>query len=261
MGNRTIKLDNLCIEVTQRCNLTCQHCMRGSSRNVKIVKKHIEQLLECVTYIDCLTLTGGEPTLNLQGIADTLDIVEKNGIEVRCFYMATNGVISKVNLTKLQQLIVRMHRMATEWEYDRVTIHLSNSIYHYEQMAERWLYDAIKRTVDTLDAYKGFGMKYDKTFGTFGGKFEGITFYKSAMKNMGRAMVNYKAIQPIDFDPAMELNISDIDEDSVTVEDTVYLNANGLVLADCDLSYVDQKKLALCDAESFSGYVASLTDC
>jgi len=51
------------IEVTRRCNLKCEHCIRGKAENRDITQDVINRIAnECDDEI--VTLTGGEPTLS-----------------------------------------------------------------------------------------------------------------------------------------------------------------------------------------------------
>ena len=64
---------HLAIEVTQRCNLNCDHCLRGCARNVNITKEIIDKTLDNFEHISSITFTGGEPTLNPEAIIYTID--------------------------------------------------------------------------------------------------------------------------------------------------------------------------------------------
>ena len=56
-------INNLMIEVTRRCNLKCDHCLRGDAQNKDISTEYIDALLDQVTSIGSVTFTGGEPFL------------------------------------------------------------------------------------------------------------------------------------------------------------------------------------------------------
>lgn len=86
-----INLDSLAIEVTRRCNMNCPHCMRGKSENKNISKRILKTALQEVSEIGTLIFTGGEPSLNVKAIRDTLDICKYNDIYVDSFYVITNG--------------------------------------------------------------------------------------------------------------------------------------------------------------------------
>jgi len=47
---------NLVIEVTRRCNMECEHCLRGEAENVDMDIKYIEKLFQKIDYISTLSL-------------------------------------------------------------------------------------------------------------------------------------------------------------------------------------------------------------
>jgi len=67
------------------------HCVRGKSEPININTKVIEKALTNVCSIYVLSLTGGEPSLNVNGIYEILNIIKKLDIGLHCFYVVTNG--------------------------------------------------------------------------------------------------------------------------------------------------------------------------
>ena len=65
MANTKMELFNLIFEVTRRCNLCCEHCLRGEAQNMDMTKETVDKVLDRVESISSLTLSGGEPTLNI----------------------------------------------------------------------------------------------------------------------------------------------------------------------------------------------------
>lgn len=61
-------IDYLSVEITRKCQLKCAHCMKGEAQNIDMSVEVIDKLLESVVSIGTLLFTGGEPTMNLQGI-------------------------------------------------------------------------------------------------------------------------------------------------------------------------------------------------
>lgn len=58
-----IHLQHLILEVTQDCNMSCAHCLRGESRQCHMQADTIEHIFRDVRHIEHLCLTGGEPSL------------------------------------------------------------------------------------------------------------------------------------------------------------------------------------------------------
>lgn len=86
-----ITLDTLIIEVTRKCNMQCDHCLRGEAQRSNIDHSYITSLLENVSYISSLTFSGGEPSLNVKAIQFTLQELVRLNIPVNNFYIVTNG--------------------------------------------------------------------------------------------------------------------------------------------------------------------------
>ena len=86
-----IEYGNLVIEVTRRCNMACAHCLRGDAQDIDIDDAIIAKTLEHAVSIDCLTFTGGEPSLNVPAMRRTLDLMKEKEIELRGYFIATNG--------------------------------------------------------------------------------------------------------------------------------------------------------------------------
>ena len=87
-----ILIQNLAIEVTRKCNLKCDHCLRGDSQKLNIPLVYIDILLNQVYSIGHFCPTGGEPSLNVPAIKYFIDGCKKRHIPIETFYIATNGV-------------------------------------------------------------------------------------------------------------------------------------------------------------------------
>ena len=55
----------LAIEITEKCNLNCAHCMRDGSHNNEISTEVIDRLLDFSDKFEKIDFMGGEPTLAL----------------------------------------------------------------------------------------------------------------------------------------------------------------------------------------------------
>ena len=96
---KQLTINNLCIEVTRKCNMKCPHCMRGESQNISLETSTIENLFNNpelkIISINQLVITGGEPTLNYRLILDIINQIIQNNIALKSFIMVING--SKYN--------------------------------------------------------------------------------------------------------------------------------------------------------------------
>lgn len=84
---------HLLIEMTRRCNLRCRHCCKGDAENVDISPDVIKSLFSGVKHIDTLELTGGEPTLNVEGMRLILNALKANNTSLDGLFIITNGTV------------------------------------------------------------------------------------------------------------------------------------------------------------------------
>lgn len=88
-------LEAVALETTRRCNMKCEHCMRGESQNIDMPKEYIDALLDNsdISRIGQICFSGGEPTLNPEIIVYTINKIISNNIDVRSIVMVTNGKV------------------------------------------------------------------------------------------------------------------------------------------------------------------------
>ena len=86
-----ISLDQATIELTRRCNMACEHCLRGDAENMDMPTKYLEQFFSKVDYVSSLCLTGGEPSLVPEKIREVIKIAKKHNVEINSFDVTING--------------------------------------------------------------------------------------------------------------------------------------------------------------------------
>ena len=95
-------INNLYIEVTRRCNLKCNHCLRGDKEKIDLNIQNLNQLFDNkiinIKKINHLTITGGEPTLNIDTIQHIIKKIIEGNIIVEHFIMVINGKIYNQDL-------------------------------------------------------------------------------------------------------------------------------------------------------------------
>ena len=124
------------IEMTRRCNMTCDHCLRGDAQAMDLDMKYVRRLFDKVSYINHLTLTGGEPSLVPHIIEAIIEEARKRDVSIGSFYMATNG--KEVSGEFLVALLNLWNYCDDNEEMTRVDI--SNDIYHdYDEQAYKKL--------------------------------------------------------------------------------------------------------------------------
>ena len=91
---------NLMLEVTRKCNMKCEHCMRGEQQDITMNSKIIKYVLDATSEIDCLTLTGGEPSLAPDAIRWVVYYLKNRGIKLGSFFCATNAAVYSEEFVK-----------------------------------------------------------------------------------------------------------------------------------------------------------------
>ncbi len=87
------KYDELMIEITRKCNLQCEHCLRGDSQNITMSKDVIDRIFEDAADCKQILLTGGEPLLALDEIEYFVDRILKSDWTTSNLAMTVNGTI------------------------------------------------------------------------------------------------------------------------------------------------------------------------
>ena len=96
-----IFVQNLTLMVTDKCNLDCQHCMRGRKDNVFMSDKTIENIFDQIDYCLHLSLCGGEPLLALKQIKKIIETIIEKRTNISRFGISTNGTHYTKEVDKL----------------------------------------------------------------------------------------------------------------------------------------------------------------
>lgn len=204
-----IQIRTLIIETTRQCQLQCDHCLRGDSDSCVMNKDYIEELLDNVESIDTVTFTGGEPFLNPQCIEDFIHICKRNDIVVGNFFIATNGIIHETRSELAKSgidAIMGLYQLCDDNEIS--SIRISNTKWHGDNISDNNLLNIFSFT-----------------------HYDGADWMPSYIISEGRGAGIHGAIR---------IETNDIDWEYPTEIDT-YLNCNGEVLWNCNLSYETQK--------------------
>jgi len=105
MKDKEIIVQNLCLELSRKCNLNCSHCSRGNSENKEMSDKIIERVFEDIDGTMCLQFTGGETSLAVNKLKKVIEEIKKNNTIVRSVVVFTNAVdISDEYINCLKEL-------------------------------------------------------------------------------------------------------------------------------------------------------------
>lgn len=217
----------LVIEVTRKCNLNCDHCLRGCSQNMDMKKEYIDELFSQlrkanINSID-LTLTGGEPSLNIPMINYIIEKLESNNIDLSMFYIATNGINN--NNIDFIMACIKLYNLASE--KDLCSVQTSSDIQHTYYLDDTY--------TDSLMSALKFANKRD----------EDKNYMDGGAIDQGNASINCPN--------AREEIVYDWIE---YIEDTIfYLNCNGMIINGCAWSYETQDEnpdVKICRVEDFA---------
>ena len=86
-----ISIGSLVLEITRRCNMRCDHCMRGEAESLDMNFEIIDKLFESGIRFNNITFTGGEPALFPQAIQYFVDRLKDTRRSIDHFYIKTNG--------------------------------------------------------------------------------------------------------------------------------------------------------------------------
>ena len=127
-------LGNFVVEVTRRCNFSCEHCLRGDSEDIDIDMEKVELFLieNKIDGIGSITFTGGEPFLNVSAIKEFIEICWHHKIEVQNFYIATNGSLVS---NRILHILIDLYLYCSDNDISMVEI--SDTFYHdYEEQSD-----------------------------------------------------------------------------------------------------------------------------
>lgn len=210
-----MKFKNLMLEVTRRCNMQCNHCMRGDARDTDMDTNIIRRLFEGTREIKHLTLTGGEPSLSPEVIDYIAYYIRQTSCHVGSFFCATNA---KEYSEDFVNALNKLYDLCTDKKECILSISIDQ--FHHEQdpialekYRELPYYRAVKE--------KGFIRKADI-----------LSEGRAEKLGLGRVCIPLCT-------HFYELTMNGF---FLEVGDRVYVNALGDVLASADLSYENQSR-------------------
>lgn len=218
-----VQVEDLIFEVTRKCNMECDHCLRGEATNRNLVHRHIDKVLDDIKEVYSVTFTGGEPTLAISTIEYIVDGIIKRDIPVHSFYIVTNGLIYSERLVnKLIEFFAYIYKDENPNYIDHTNncgLAVSLDIFHDKIPKENLL------------------------------KYKALNFYRRDKEQMNPSFVinegrgtNIALARPkIDDDKWPSF----ISIDGVIHVEQLYVSATGHILTDCDLSYKRQNKFSL----------------
>ena len=223
-----LTINNLIIETTRRCNMQCEHCLRGDAENCDMPVKYIDKLLEQVGEIYNVTFSGGEPSLATNIIEYFLNKCKENNTCIGSFYIATNGLDISERFA-----IACLKLYAYSDNKEMCLVQVSNDIYHANEN---------KYNTELLDGLAFFNRKFKK---------ESSDDFNVLSEGRGKYINNNN---PLYIDKIK--TIEDF-EDAY-----IYLNCKGNIINGCDWSYdsQDEAENILCNVADLSEKISTLKE-
>jgi MoaA/NifB/PqqE/SkfB family radical SAM enzyme len=221
--DKIIIIQNLSIELTQRCNLKCAHCLKGECQNVDISEQTLDNIFKQVRLVNSLFLSGGEPMLAKQSLKYLINKLKEYKILVYAWDMNTNGTIYDEEVIELLKQLDKICEANTSKSING-TIAISDDKYHQQALLKSGLTNCLKYTINTH-------------------KIKNTPWYMGKNKlvpelfNEGRAE-QLKDTSKILFKP-MKYHAA-IEDKYLMIGPAIHINANGLI-THCDVSYSNQE--------------------
>lgn len=138
---KELSYDLLEIELTRKCNMSCEHCLRGEAQDVTLSRECIDSFMQQTRQINQLSFTGGEPSLCVDTMRYFLDKMKERNVFLGDFSIILNG---KLQSPELVEVLKDYSRYIGQWqqEYDPclyMKVGISQDQYH--------------TGVDSLDSY------------------------------------------------------------------------------------------------------------
>lgn len=234
-----LNIDNLIIEVTRKCNLKCEHCLRGESQRKTISDQHIYKMLQLFDSVNTLCITGGEPTLAMDSLKQIVHCIRYGNADVQNFYMVTNG--KTISIDKVAEWAADMKECCSDNELS--TIGFSFDSFHTDilndaqlEKQKRNYYNLKEKLEYEYGIYEnGWGADFITKHSDSNWGYENL-ISEGRAKGFGTRGNNISHFEIEDYGGETEtLSIN---------EEHLYLSANGYIVAGCDWSYdsIDNRK-------------------
>lgn len=192
------------IELTRRCNMRCDHCLRGDTQDMNISDEILDNFFRKIkgSHITYIALTGGEVSLVPDRIEAVIKYAKKYHVDMGSFYIVTNA---KIVPDKFLIAVIKLHAYCSDNKMSGLKY--STDHYHEELNASN---------IQKLQVFSFTNPKGDLS--------------QDAILSEGRG-------ENINWRP---LDISPYKFENGWIDGDVYLNCKGNIVPSCDLSYESQ---------------------
>lgn len=212
--------------------MACAHCLRGPSQAMDMTEEILRKALSLFDDFSEITFTGGEPSLNTGIMEKAIDYMENHDIQPNSFFVATNG---KENVDGLLHACDRLYAYVqgipdnTELSHEDKKLYARILTNTDENMCAMALSsDRFHESIPWENLVKLTSRSY----------FSKIKISDFDERNKVIRRGNATNLPETETRPAWHTTFSKADDDMF---DTIYVNAEGFILADCDQDYESQK--------------------
>lgn len=227
---KKLSIQDVVFEITRRCNMKCDHCLRGDAQNLDLSQEYVRAFLDKVGEIRMLSLSGGEPSIALDQIRMVREEIQKAGVAVRDFQLSTNG--KEITREFAYEL---MEFWALCYGRRKTVVEISNSQFHLSQFSNGE--QEQRKSTIILSALKFVAQRYTNPRITVVPEGRGKVFGGSEYRRADAFELGYR-------NGYIDVSGGDI-----------YVNCLGEVLSGCDWSYDSQKRrpdVRICEVGDFS---------
>lgn len=166
VGMNKVCVQNLGMIITEKCNLNCEHCLRGCCTEKCMSDEVIEATLSQICHIGNLNICGGEITLALDRMEKIFSYIIDHNIIVDQVSMVINGTRYSVDFLELLESIEdyihlrKLRETLTKFE-------ISWDKFHYSEVERLGMVDSYLENIERYSKSKFFlGMRklYGKLF-------------------------------------------------------------------------------------------------
>lgn len=235
-----IQIESLSLGLTYECTMACADCLRGdcpkSMQKKKMPDRWYPLLFGGLMGVDSLTLTGGEPFLNIKGINLAREAAAGNEVPVSNVFIATNGTIIGKDV----------------WEaiygWYRYTLLGSSGDSGLARPGMHWLKEDIECSMSVAVSLDRFHRQIPLENYLF---FRQFSFYSNAKENEGQTRIiptgrasdiGFQTLYAVDdgWRPNETPYMYESGDDTITFGE-IYVSPRGYILPECDTSYSDEK--------------------
>lgn len=225
MQNKRIYIPNLSVFTTEKCNLKCQHCMRGDCTNKDISDEVIQRTLDSVDIIGTLHICGGEPTLAIDRLEKLINDIIDSKKSVYYFSLTING-------TNYSEELVCLCRELYDYivlfgKPDKKMIDISFDYFHQQELIRLGLWEQFLDNIKKYEESKSLGYIRE------------LDIKKTKLFRCGRAASLDESLTV----PLRPMSYYICDNSRITgIGPIVSVNVDGIV-TECDASFDEQRTI------------------